>query len=181
MFIYFSNPLFLYSVLGLIFNNSIVVYKLIGCHYLSNLVIMFCLNPHSNYNVTNSDSKPMINTLTKAISQSIETNLVVLGTITFFMILQSVIIIPKTIYGKVVIGGLLEVTQGLYLLNNLKNGIIKEIIALIIISFGGLSIHMQIMSCLNNKALKYHNFLFGRIISSILSIVLYALFTCIKV
>ena len=50
-----------------------------------------------------------------------------------------------------------------------------------IISFGGLSVHLQVMSILSNTKVKYLPFLFSRIIHAILSGILsYVLFPILE-
>ena len=67
----------------------------------------------------------------------------------------------------------LEITQGLNYLNvsNL-NIYFKTIISSIFISFGGLSIHLQIFGILDNKKIRYIPYLINRIIHSIISVII---------
>ena len=74
------------------------------------------------------------------------------------------------------ISGFLEITNGLNLLANLSINLkLKEIMAISIISFGGLSINTQIKAILEDTNLKYSSFLKGRIMGTIIS----AFLTCI--
>ena len=41
LFTYFSNPLFLYSMLNSIFKSNFITIKLMLIHYLSNIIIYF--------------------------------------------------------------------------------------------------------------------------------------------
>ena len=173
---FFSNPLFLFSILSLIFHNQSIVLKIIGIHYLSNFIILcknekLLNNMSINYNTTQSFTK----SISEGIKKSIETNLMVLGTIVFFLLTTSFTLsfIQSPIL-KVFLNGIFEITQGLNSLITLNIYIkIKEIIALILISFGGLSIHMQVYSIIDDSNLKYKCFLIGRIKSILISIILY--------
>ena len=62
-------------------------------------------------------------------------------------------------------------TQGLNSLINL-NIPFKEIIAIIFISFGGLSIHTQVKCILDESSLEYKYFFKGRIYQTIIAVLL---------
>ena len=66
--------------------------------------------------------------------------------------------------------GLIEITQGLKYLSLSNLSIyVKTIIASFIISFGGISIHAQVFSILDNKKIRYMPYLLSRIIHGIIS------------
>ena len=68
------------------------------------------------------------------------------------------------------IKGILEITMGLKDLSLLNlSPIYKTIISSMLISFGGLSIHMQVISLIINTPIKYKYFLQGRLYQTILS------------
>lgn len=178
-FTFFSNPLFLYNILSMSFNKFITL-KIIIIHYLTNLIIglFYCKNKSNNinYKINMQENTNIIKLIPNAISKSFNTLLMILGTITFYMIVSNYIlkIIPLNIFGEVIIRGILEITQSLNILpslNIISN--IKEITALSIISFGGLSIHTQILNIINDTPIKYKNFLIGRILHVLLSTLLY--------
>ncbi len=176
-FTYFSNPLFLTLMLSLIFPSHIVV-KIILIHYLSNIIIGLIKRNKAPL-ISNTELKikktHLSSALTKSIKKSMSTLLMILGTIIFYMILTHIItnIIPLNNILKVSISGFFEITRGLNLLNNLDIILkLKEIIAISIISFGGLSIHTQIKGILEDTEIKYSYFLKGRIMQTIISIIL---------
>lgn len=175
MYSYFSNPLFLYNILSLIFSKLIVI-KLISIHYLSNILICIFLNNKSNnYLKISTSNYSFFNLLEKSIKKSITTLFMILGTITFFMITSNIIINitnPSSVT-RIIIKGIFEITQSLNDLIYLKsNLIVKEILGISIISFGGLSIHMQVFSIISDTKIKYIYFLKGRIIGLLISILL---------
>lgn len=172
---YFSNPLFCYSILTDIFNDKKIVLLLIICHYLSNIILFLILKNkiHIKKESKGNDNSNFADKLIKNISKSINSNLTVLGTIIFFMIITS-IILPKNVTINTFLSGILELTQGLSKISLIKQNHLKQIFALVFISFGGLCIHTQIYSCFNkSNKLKYSSFLKGRIISTIISIIMY--------
>ena len=180
-FTFFSNPLFLYNILSISFNKFITL-KIIIIHYLTNLLIgLFFIKNKSttnNIKIKKINNTSIINLIPKSISKSFNTLLMILGTITFYMIISNYLlkIIPLNILGEVILRGILEITQSLNILPNLNIlSIIKEILALAIISFGGLSIHTQILNIISDTNIKYRNFLIGRILHVLFSTLLYCL------
>ncbi|MBQ7031315.1 MAG: hypothetical protein IJN13_02940 [Bacilli bacterium] len=175
-FTYFSNPLFLYNILNATFNKYIT-FKIILIHYLSNFIIglFFRKTNYENNNYlkdNNITNRNIFLLLPNSIKKSINTLLMILGTITFYMIITNIIInifnIPPIF--DILIKGILEITQSLNILNTLKiTSIIKEIIALAIISFGGLSIHTQVISLISDTKISYKNFFIGRILHVLIS------------
>ncbi len=173
-FTYFANPLFLSLILSLSFKASIVL-KIILIHYLSNIIIAFLMRkkaPVNNIGEIKRENNTLSTTLIKSIKRAISTLLVVLGTIAFYVLLTYIItnILPLNPTLKVLLSGFLEITNGL---NNLGSLSIlpklKEIMAIIIISFGGLSINTQIKAILEDTPLDFKCFLKGRIIQAIIS------------
>jgi len=165
----FCNPLFLYTILNNIFNNTFITIKLILINYLSNFIILLFNKPKLTNNKIKSNNTI---SLSSSINKSINTNLLILGTITFYFIITSILFkeITLPIYLKVLLQGLLEVTQGLNSLINL-NIPFKEMLVSLFISFQGLSIHTQVKSILSND-LDYRYFLKGRIQACLISIFL---------
>ena len=168
-FTYFSNPLFLYNILSLSFNNYITI-KIILIHYLSNIFIGLILRKNKELDILQknipSQSKNIFLLLPEAITKSINTLLMILGTITFYMIITNIIIkiFPLNNLSQITIKGIFEITQSLNSLTTINiPSIIKEIIAISIISFGGLSIHTQVIALLSDTKISYKNFLIGRI------------------
>lgn len=180
---FFSNPLFLYNILSLSF-NKFITFKIIAIHYLSNILIGLLYKNKYNTEVNiinkeNNNPKNIFLLLPKSIKKSLDTLLMILGTIIFYMIITNIIneCINLNYLTEIIIKGFLEITQSLNILPNLEiNSIIKEIIAISIISFGGLSIHTQVLSIIDNTSISYKNFLMGRILHVLISLSTYLLF-----
>lgn len=181
-FCHFTNPIFVINTIGLnFFSNKKIGIIILISQILSSFVIgLFCRNMKSsktNIKKTNIDNK-FINVLNNSIINTANSLLLILGIITFCLIITS--IIDSVFYinnDYKFIYGLLEITQGLkYLSISNLNITIKIIIASFIISFGGICIHMQVFSILDNKKIRYLPYLFSRLIhasiSSIITIVL---------
>ena len=179
-FTYFSNPLFLTVMLSTIFNARIVL-KIILCHYIANIIIGILMRNKAPKIVTNQKytQNKSKSSIIKSINKSISTLLMILGTICFYMLLTFIItnLFPDNLLIKTLISGFLEITNGLNTITSLNIFIqIKEIIASAIISFGGLSIHTQIKAILENTNMNYSYFLKGRIMQSIISVILIMIF-----
>lgn len=179
-FTYFSNPLFLVTMLSLFFSKPIII-KIIFIHYFSNFLIgIFVRNKAPEISKSNLtyETKSIGTILSNSIKRTINTLLLVLGTIVFYMIVSflftSFIHIPIF---KVLLSGFLEITNGLNLLSTVQISLkLKEIIAIGIISFGGLSIHTQVKSILEETDISYSNFFTGRIYQTLISIFLILIF-----
>lgn len=181
-FTYFSNPLFLTLILTTMFSISITM-KIILIHYASNIIIGLLVRGKApKIREIKIDNTPAINmgsVLIKSISKSINTLLMILGTIVFYMVLSYLVINIFQVTGafKVLLSGFLEITNGL---NNLSFIIVsvklKEIIAILIISFGGISIHTQIKAILEDTNINYACFLKGRIMQALISGILIFIF-----
>ncbi len=185
-FTYFANPLFLYNILRLSFNQFITI-KIILIHYFSNLLIGLMFRGTkvaSKRQITESSlsANNFWTLIPKAITKSFNTLLMILGTIIFYMIITNLFLnmVPLKGLGEVLFKGLLEITQALNTIPSLNNiSLLKELLALIIISFGGLSIHTQILSLIIDQNISYKNFLKGRILHVLFSTITYLFISCI--
>lgn len=181
MFTYFSNPLFLTMMLSMIFDSHTTL-KIILIHYISNIIIGILTRKKAPQITTNKEKiekKKKNGILIKSINKSIPTLLMILGTICFYMLLTYIITYPfkDHILLKTITSGFLEITNGLNNLTSLNiYSKIKEIIAIAIISFGGLSIHTQIKAILEDTQMNYKFFLKGRILHTIIGILLILIF-----
>lgn len=176
LFAYFANPLFLYTILNSIFKDNYITIKIIIIHYISNLFIYFINKKKLNIYSIN-EYKNLTFNLSNSIKESINTNLMVLGAIIFYLVISNIIIntFNMPYYLSLLFRGLLEMTQGLnFLINN--KVIYKEVFTIIFLSFGGLSIHTQVKCILDEVNLKYINFLKGRIMQVIISLILTCVF-----
>lgn len=176
-FTFFSNPLFLLTMLSLIFpkENSLIL-KIIFIHYISNIFIGLILRPHNSIlwkKIPYSPNhKSFGQIMTSSIQKAMNTLLLILGTICFYFMLSTIFKTSNPSF-NLLLKGFLELTQGLNsLISYNSSTILKEIIAISFISFGGLSIHTQIKSIISDTSISYFSFLKGRILHVIISILL---------
>ncbi len=177
IFTHFSNPIFILTTISITFfhNKSLGLIILLS-HYLPNLLLGI-ITRSNNYNIKNNniekkESNNFPKIMINAIKNSIDTLLLILGTLTSFLIISSLIInkLNLNIYNQVLIKCLLEITMGLKSLSQLNiPNIYKAIISSMTLSFGSLSIHMQILSFLIDDNIPYKEFFIARIYHSILS------------
>lgn len=191
MFSHFSNPLFILGTVSISFLNS----KKLGLivlisHYLSNVIIGLLIR---NYNKSAEKEKFSIKKaildmhnkrinnknfgiiFTNAILNSINTLLLILGVVTTFLIISTIIDnnFHPNLYIKTIISSILEMTQGLKHASILNiSDFYKTIIITMILSFGGLSVHTQIISIISDTKIKYTPFLIARILHVIISFIL---------
>ena len=194
----FSNPLFILGTVSFLFlNNKDVGLLILFCHYIGNLFIGFgmrkyhpskkenektslikAINEMHKKRISNRDSFGKI--ITNSLITSINTLLLILGVITTSLVITTIIdnFLNLNSVFQSVLNGFIEMTQGLKYISleaiPLK---VKCILTVMILSFGGFSVHMQIMSILSDTDIKYLPFLCARICHAIISsLLMYILF-----
>lgn len=161
---FFQNPLFLYTIISNIFNNKIAIIIIIS-QILSNIILYLIKPIKSKYtNIIKSIS--LSDLLVKTINESINILLYIYLSIVLFNIV--IVLIPNSLSNFI---GILEITSGLnYLIISNNTIIIKLLLTIIYISFGGLAIHLQIKSVLKDTNILYSNFLLSRFYQMIIMI-----------
>lgn len=197
-FTHFSNPLFILGTISLLFlNNKEAGLLILLCHYGTNLIIGLIfrnfypspkehekaslkraiLNMHQK-RIHNQQSFGTI--MTNSLVNSINTLLLILGVVTVFLVITTIIGNNLHIgsYYQSVLNGFFEMTQGLKYVSILGIPLkLKAVLSTMIISFGGLSVHMQMMSILSDTKISYFPFLTARIMhATIASMLVYFLF-----
>lgn len=173
-FTHFSNPLFIIGYVGGLLGFKVAVYILI-IHYISNIILgIFIRNKYISTHLTTmpiNDVTPLGIVLKNSIQKSIDTLLMILGTIAFFVMLNSIISeLPLPNILKFLSNCFLEMTNGIYYVSSLSLSLhLKSILVCMILSFGGLSVHFQIISIIGNTKIKYQPYLVARIIHALLS------------
>ena len=185
-FTHFSNPLFVTGVIGTsVFNNRTLGIIILLVHIITNFIIALIIRKKRDIKISPINLKyvlrqiekkrsktSFIKTLTDAINKTINTLLLLLGIIITFLVLSKILnnVIDTSPLNQAILSGILEMTQGIKytsLLNipiNLKAAIITALI-----SFGGISIHLQIISILSEVKIKYKYYLICRIIHAVIS------------
>ena len=182
----FSNPLFIIGSISSSFLCNIKVAKIIFIsHYLPNVIIGILFRnymPSINYlnSIKKNKSIKFGELLNNVIKNSIDTLLSILGIITIYLVFTTLLNNIFNLNGlyKGIFNGLFEMTQGLKYVSISNASLkLKTIISCMIISFGGLSVHMQVLTIISDTKIKYMPFFIGRIIHCILSgIICYFIF-----
>lgn len=189
-FTHFSNPLFILGTISLFIKDYKLSMPILICHYIGNLFVgliyrnyYISKKDNTKVNIKNSiksikSNKSLGEILSYSISSGINTLLLILGTISVFLILTSLInnIFNLNGINKSIINGLFEMTQGLKCLEsiNLPSNL-KALLAVIILSFGGLSVHMQVITIISDTKIKYFPYFIGRIIHTFFSALIFFL------
>lgn len=192
-FTHFSNPLFILGTISIMFlNNKEIGLLILFCHYIGNIIVGLLFR---NYyvNVDNSsvslkrsilemhkkrisNNKSFGSIISEALVNGINTLLLIFGVVTFFLVVTTIIdnIISLPRYYQSILNGIFEMTQGLKYVSLLDIPLkIKGTLSVLFISFGGLSVHMQILSILSDTKIKYFPFLVARIIHCCISALLF--------
>jgi len=175
-FCHFTNPIFIISTIGYTFlNNKKLGLIILISHYTSSFIIGLFNKKSKNLKISNinitSNKNNFISILKSSINSTIDTLLLILGIITTCIIITTIINNIFNISDNYkFLFGIVEITQGLkYLSLSNLNIDIKTIISSFLISFGGICIHMQVFSILNNKKIRYLPYFISRIIHGVLS------------
>ena len=113
--------------------------------------------------------------LTNTLMESINLLLLILGTISLFLIINKIMtnIFNLNDFSRALLSSVLEMTGGLKYISLLNISLKAKIIfSTMVLAFGGLSVHTQIYSIIAETKIKYTPFLLARIIHVLLSGVL---------
>ena len=168
---HFSNPLFIIGFIGNVIGIKYGYYILI-IHYLSTIIIGIIYRKNNNGEeiINKYVSNKFGNVLRNSIKKAIDNLLLILGTIIFFNILSTTLnFIDLPIFLKNFINMFLELSNGInFVINNFDIKLQCLFISMIL-SFGGLCVHFQIISILEESKIKYQNYLISRILQSLIS------------
>lgn len=197
-FTHFSNPLFILGTISILFlNNKEVGFLILLCHYFGNIIVGFMFR---NYYVSEKESskisfknallnmhkrrisnnKSFGEVMSGALTNGINTLLLIFGVVTLFLVITTIIDnnINLSSYYQSILNGIVEMTQGLKYVSLLDIPLkIKGTLSVMFISFGGISVHIQLISILSDTKIKYFPFFVARVIHAcISSLMFYFLF-----
>lgn len=177
IFSHFSNPVFILTTVGTFFlGNEKVGTIILISHYLSNFILGFMFRKKFHHidkdNMDDIKSNNFGTVFINAIKRAIDTIILICGIVVIFLMLASIVInlFNFNIYNSMIIKGLFEITIGIEALSKLGLSITyKAIIASCFLAFGGLSVHMQVISQITDTDIKYSYFLIGRLWQTIIT------------
>lgn len=197
-FTHFSNPLFILGTVSITFlGNREVGFLILFCHYITNLILRLLFRNYypspktdcrvsirkaiTNMTLARQKKKvsfPLI--LTNALNHTIQTLLFILGVTTTFLIITTLINqhITLSTFHQSILNGFFEMTQGLKYVSLLNIPLkIKGILTVMILSFGGLSVHMQLIGILSKSKIRYFPYFTARVLhATIASLMFFFLF-----
>ena len=184
----FTSPLFILGSVSILLNDYNVSLLILMCHYLGNFVVGFLIRGYHPSKMVNKGSfklafnemhikrisnKESFGTIiTNSLIDSINTLLLILGVISVCLIITTIISNNLKLNStfQSLLNGFIEMTQGVNYISlediSLK---LKSTLMVMIISFGGLSVHMQVMGVLSDTNIRYFPFFVSRVLASIIS------------
>lgn len=163
-----SQTIFFNPILILTFSNL----KVLIIMWISNILTSFILRNKLVSNDTNLKDINFKFNLNESIEKNMKTILNILGTLTLFLSLSSIIPIKNQIL-KTFISGILEITSGFSRIKLYLTSPLNDIMMLIFVSLASLSIIMQIKSILKETNFDSKYFYASRFITLILSLFIY--------
>lgn len=163
-----SQTIFFNPILILTFSNL----KVLIIMWVSNILTSFILrNKLVSNDITLKDINFKFN-INESIEKNMKTILNILGTLTLFLSLSSIIPIKNQIL-KTFISGILEITSGFSRIKLYLTSPLNDIMMLIFVSLASFSIIMQIKSILKETKFDSKYFYVSRFITLILSLFIY--------
>lgn len=163
-----SQTIFFNPILILTFSNL----KVLIIMWVSNILTSFILrNKLISNDITLKDINFKFN-LNESIEKNMKTILNILGTLTLFLSLSSIIPIKNQIL-RTCISGILEITSGFSRIKLYLASPLNDIMMLIFVSLASFSIIMQIKSILKETKFDSKYFYASRFITLILSLFIY--------
>lgn len=176
---HFSNPLFIIYTIGInVLHNKKLGFIILISHFITNFIVGFLFR---NIYIDNKENKkemqyipslPFIEILKKSINNAIKISFNVLGIIIFFSLVVKILNTYLNLhsFSNLFLNGILEITNGMNILEKMNISPIKaSILSSFFISFGGISIHMQVSSILSKYHLNYYIYFISRMIHAALS------------
>ncbi len=166
------NPILIYNLTNTFLEkkDSIIIISII---IITNIILGIIIR-NKKVELLNNNYIQSNLTISIIIKNTIDTLLMILGTLIFYNIIINLLPI-KNMLLKNIINGFLEITTSLSNLKYLNiSTTLKKVLTLIYLSFGGLSIHTQIKSILPD--IKYNVFFKYRIIAIFISLSLLLIF-----
>ncbi|MBR3049794.1 MAG: hypothetical protein IKG58_04495 [Bacilli bacterium] len=175
MFTHFPNPIFILGSVSILFNNKLYPIYILIVLIISNFIIGFLFRPKTiekiNYECNNTTFS---NSLSKAVISSFKIILLIYGTSIFFYLIITIIskYISFSNYSFIFVNGIFDLINGIFLTSLINNDFIKALFIIFFISFGGISVNMQVKSIISDTSVSYKYFIIGRMLQFIISIVL---------
>ena len=183
LFTHFANPLFVLGTCGILLNSKRLAYKILICQLFANIILGILVRTKEitispKKEVVSTTTPSLISILPDAINEAMEVLIFMLGSITIFQFFTNCFLLftNETVFFKTIFTGIMDLTSGINLVPTLSISIeLKALLMLIFITFGSLSVHLQVINAIKNTNLSYTNFFIGRILESIIAVILFTI------
>lgn len=176
-FSHFPNPMFVLGSVSVVLGKELSIIVLISIILSNFIIFLFIKKDNSSYIDNNDYNGDFSYLLSEEIKRSFNILLLIYGTSLFFYLLSAFIVkyitLPIPIF--VFINGMFDLTKGVFSCSMIDNYLIRSYFILFFISFGGLSIHMQVKSILADTSISYKYFFIGRVLGTIISFIIFSL------
>ena len=176
IFTHFANPVFILTTISVfLLQGKVFGWFLLTIHYLSNFILGIIFRGNNNYISERNNNKNSNNFSTifiLAIKRAIDTIITICGVLVVFLLLSSIIINTFNIsgYNMMLVKGIFEITIGIEELGKLNlSSRYALIITSMFLAFGGISVHVQVLSQLTGTNIKYMYFFIGRMYQMIIA------------
>lgn len=180
---HFPNPLFIMGSVYSVLKDNTLCFSILISIIASNLLIYLFSNKSKNVVITKyEEPKDFSKVLGKAINSSFRTLILIYGTSLFFYLIATIITKYASFnsHGFILINGAFDLTKGVFSTTLISNNLLRAFYVLLFISFGGISIHMQVKSIIADTSICYKNFLLGRFIGTGLALIIFLIIYFLK-
>ena len=177
MFSHFPNPLFVLGSVNLVIKNNSLCIKILVSIIISNFIIMLMSKKSSKIINSSKLCDNFSNCLSKAINSSFNTILLIYGTSLFFYLITVIVskYVSFGVYSYTILNGIFDLTKGVFTTTLIDNITLRAYFILFFISFGSLSIHMQVKSIISKSDISYLAFIKGRVVSTIIAFIIFSI------
>lgn len=181
----FASPLFILGTVRILLNNFKLSILILIITYITNFILAFLFQnfyaskESSSFsfftlkrNFYQKETQSFGKTLSSSIKKTFDTLITILGSICFFYMITAIVqhnhLLPTSIMPY--FSGILEMTQGINQVSLLNcSNHIKVFWITVFLSFGGFSIHSQILSLICDTKIKYFPYLVARILHAMIA------------
>lgn len=181
----FASPLFILGTVRILLNNFKLSILILIITYITNFILAFLFqNFYASKEISSfsfftlkrnfyqKETQSFGKTLSSSIKKTFDTLITILGSICFFYMITAIIqhnhLLPTSIMPY--FSGILEMTQGINQVSLLNcSNHIKVFWITVFLSFGGFSIHSQILSLICDTKIKYFPYLVARILHAMIA------------
>ncbi len=181
----FASPLFILGTVRILLNDFKLSILILIITYITNFILAFLFQnfyaskESSSFsfftlkrNFYQKETQTFGKTLSSSIKKTFDTLITILGSICFFYMITAIIqhnhLLPTSIMPY--FSGILEMTQGINQVSLLNcSNHIKVFWITVFLSFGGFSIHSQILSLICDTKIKYFPYLVARILHAMIA------------